>query len=730
MREGGGIGLTTIKINRGCDLLVTAQWQGDEIFFQVFGLSWGENGDRLPSSQNSRSFHQIPNHKSQRIAIFKEVDLRRSPISLLTVMNKFAPSSIQAINAAMQKDNPFEGRSTVSEREIWGRSCPDLLELNIHASTVIWQAIEQVGSPLHSVRAIAFLAEAGMGKSHLLSRIRHQLQARGNGLFIYINAQQFTDTSLIRQQFLYAIVNSLKYTGSQGIMQWQELALFPLERALSISRPESLSLDPKRLIEKLNEQPLAKNQAWVNQVTDILFKAQPDIENPDLLRAIIWMLCNSQAPYARHWIAGRSIAKWKLDEVGLSDRTGENREAIAWEMTVQLLQTLSQYLPVVIAFDRLEANDISEAVVKKEQVVASLIKRLSDNLRQMQYPYGVVLVSTMTPMTWHEKVRPFLGKFSSYVSGPNEPIALSTIDCYTLRDVLTQWLLDFYLENHLIPSTPLYPFEYCQLQALIRENLTLKDAIDWFADNFKPIEIDPIEKVERVFQKLLEKNLLLDLHRDLDIANALSFSFRKLLGQTVAQFKIERVTDEIEPKQENQNYIQFKVVGIQQERRLSIGIAVSQSRNGKTVGAVLKRLMGSNVFGLTRTCLIRSKTLKISPSWKVYPEFETWLNRERGRWVDVSIKEMVPLLALCEMYECCEFYQLTESQVFEFIDRSQILDNHPTLVAIVQPPPDDSLETTSEMDNTYSQISQTPTPSTLTDPLCDDPPYSFQQDEL
>ncbi|HIK30427.1 MAG TPA: hypothetical protein IGS17_01445 [Oscillatoriales cyanobacterium M59_W2019_021] len=645
-------------------------------------------------------------------------------------MNRFAPSSIQAINAAMQKDNPFEGHSTVSEREIWGRACPDLLELNIHASTVIWQAIKQVGSPLHSVRAIAFLAEPGMGKSHLLSRIRHQLQARGNGLFIYINAQQFTDTSLIRQQFLYAIVNSLKYTGSQGIMQWQELALFPLEQALSISRSDSLRLDPKRLIEKLNEQSLAKNQAWINQVTDILFKAQPDIENPDLLRAIIWMLCNSQAPYARHWIAGRSIAQWKLDEVGLSDRTGENREALAWEMTVQLLQTICQYLPVVIAFDRLESDDINEAVVKKEQVVASLIKRLSDNLCQMQYPYGVVLVSTMTPMTWYEKIIPFLGKFSNYVSGPNEPISLSSIDSHTLREVLAQWLVDFYLENHLIPSNPLYPFEYYQIQALIRENLTLKDAIDWFADNFKPIEVDPIEKVERVFQQLLERNWFLSLHSDFEIANALSFSFQTLVGQTIAQFKIERVTDEIEPKQENQNYIQFKIVGIQKERRSSIGIAVSQSRNGRTVGAVLKRLLRGDVFGLTRTCLIRSKTLKISPTWKAYPEFETWQNRERGLWVDVNLKEMIPLLVLCEMYERCELYQLTEAQILEFIDRTQILDNHPTLEAIVQPPPDDTPETASEMDNTYSQSSQTPTPSTLTDPLCDDPPYSFQQDEL
>jgi AAA ATPase domain len=646
-------------------------------------------------------------------------------------MDKFAPSTIKDLNAAIRQDNPFEGRSTVSEPEIWGRQCPDFPSLNAHATTAIAQALEQVRSGRYPVRAIALLAESGMGKSHVLSRIRHQLQAQGNGLFIYINAQQFTDTSLIRQQFLYALVNSLKYPGSQGVMQWQELAIFPLERALAISHPEATGLAAKKLIKKLNEQPLVKNQAWVNQVTEILFKVQPDIENPDLLRAIIWMLCNAQAPYARHWIAGRPIAKWKLDEVGLSDRSGENRESSAWEMTMQILQTITQYLPVVIAFDRLESNDLSEAVVKKEQVAASLIKRLSDNLRQMQCRYGVVLLSAMTPLTWYEKVLPFLGKFSNYVSGQTEPIALSPMDTSLMREVVAQWLAEFYVEHQITPPNPVYPFEYYQFSALMRENLTLQETIEWCADNFKPVEVDPIEKVERIFKELLE----LDWHRELatddHLADALYFCFTILVGKTVAQLDIETVTRPIQPSSENQNYIKFKISGIQKDRRSNIGVAVMQTRNGKTVGALFRRLIRSDLFNLTRTCLVRSQTQTISPLWKAYADFEMWKNRWQGRWIDVNPTEIVPLLALYELYRQRDNYQLTQTQVFEFIERSQLLEHNPTIIAILRSPPEEKSDETTEMETSCPLPSPTPSPPSPNDPLCESPTCSsLQQDEL
>jgi hypothetical protein len=646
-------------------------------------------------------------------------------------MDKFAPSTIKDLNAAIRQDNPFEGRSTVSEPEIWGRQCPDFPSLNAHATTAIAQAMEQVRSGRYPVRAIALLAESGMGKSHVLSRIRHQLQAQGNGLFIYINAQQFTDTSLIRQQFLYALVNSLKYPGSQGVMQWQELAIFPLERALAISHPEATGLAAKKLIKKLNEQPLVKNQAWVNQVTEILFKVQPDIENPDLLRAIIWMLCNAQAPYARHWIAGRPIAKWKLEEVGLSDRSGENRESSAWEMTMQILQTITQYLPVVIAFDRLESNDLSEAVVKKEQVAASLIKRLSDNLRQMQCRYGVVLLSAMTPLTWYEKVLPFLGKFSNYVSGQTEPIALSLMDSSLMREVVAQWITEFYVEHQITPPNPVYPFEYYQFSALMRENLTLQETIEWCADNFQPVEVDPIEKVERIFQELLELDWHQELATDDHLADALYFCFTILVGKTVAQLDIETVTRPIQPSSENQNYIKFKISGIQKERRSNIGVAVMQTRNGKTVGALFKRLIRIDLFNLTRTCLVRSQTQTISPLWKAYADFEMWKNRWQGRWIDINPTEIVPLLALYELYRQRDNYQLTQTQVFEFIERSQLLEHHPTIIAILRSPPAEKSDETTEMETSCPLPSPTPSPPSPNDPLCESPTCSsLQQDEL
>jgi hypothetical protein len=334
-------------------------------------------------------------------------------------------------------------------------------------------------------------------------------------------------------------------------------------------------------------------------------------------------------------------------------------------------------------------------------------------------------------MTWYEKVLPFLGKFSSYVSGQTEPIELSPINIYLLREVIAQWLAEFYVERQLMPPTPVYPFEVYQFQALIRENLTLQEAIDWCADNFKPVEVDPIEKIERIFQELLEIDWERELKTDRYIVEALYFSFKNLVGKTVCQMKIETVNRHILPKQDNQNYLQFQIVGMQKDQRSSVGIAVLQSRTGRTVGAAFKRLVSADHFSLTRTCLVRSKTQKILPTWKAYADFEIWRDRCQGRWVDVNPEAITPLLALYELYRQRDRYQLTDARISEFLNRSQLLENHPTITAILRSPPEETPKPTTEIETSCPLIPPTPPLPNPNDPLCESPTCpSFQQDEL
>jgi DNA replication protein DnaC len=90
-------------------------------------------------------------------------------------------SPIEALNVAIQSHNPFSNAGIVKEQDVWGKGFPDVSTLNAHASDTVFQAIEQVRTSQSSqdkVTSIAITAEPGVGKSHIISRIRHRLDVR------------------------------------------------------------------------------------------------------------------------------------------------------------------------------------------------------------------------------------------------------------------------------------------------------------------------------------------------------------------------------------------------------------------------------------------------------------------------------------------------------------------------------------------------------------------------
>lgn len=142
-------------------------------------------------------------------------------------MTNTPSSPIESVNAAINSHNPFINAGIVKEQNIWGKGFPDVTTLNQHASKKIFEAIEFVRQTKHSqdkITSIAITAQQGVGKTHLLSRIRHQLEKEGGALFIYASANNYTDLNLVKYQFQQTLADSLSKTGSQGVMQWQEVA--------------------------------------------------------------------------------------------------------------------------------------------------------------------------------------------------------------------------------------------------------------------------------------------------------------------------------------------------------------------------------------------------------------------------------------------------------------------------------------------------------------------------
>jgi len=94
------------------------------------------------------------------------------------------PSAITDLNNAIKSENPFDRPLVVRSHDVWEQSFPDVPSINAHASNAVFQAIEQIRAGQLSVIGITLKAERGLGKSHLISRIRRHLKVEG-GSFLF-----------------------------------------------------------------------------------------------------------------------------------------------------------------------------------------------------------------------------------------------------------------------------------------------------------------------------------------------------------------------------------------------------------------------------------------------------------------------------------------------------------------------------------------------------------------
>jgi hypothetical protein len=82
------------------------------------------------------------------------------------------------IDELIKNENPFAGHIVVRPQQIWGKSFPDVASINAHASNSVFDAITKINKNQRQTVGITIIAEKGLGKSHIISRIRHKLQTR------------------------------------------------------------------------------------------------------------------------------------------------------------------------------------------------------------------------------------------------------------------------------------------------------------------------------------------------------------------------------------------------------------------------------------------------------------------------------------------------------------------------------------------------------------------------
>ncbi len=585
-----------------------------------------------------------------------------------------------SIDELIRNHNPFAGHTVVRPQQIWGKSFPDVPSINAHVSNAIFQAVAQVRQGQRQTVGITITGEKGLGKSQIISRIRHGLQPDGSALFVYMG--KYDNLNQIKYQFLQNVASSLRAFGSyQGVMQWQELA------AALINEAKNFSYTPQQYISMFPSWLKKYPNQLVDRFTDWVIQIKPEINNPYLVKAILWTLSSDHAIYATHWLSGLELTDTRSEEMGLPNSQREHKEAEALTTVRQILDILSDYRVPVICFDELDNTDADDNGFTAAQVVASLAKDLYNNLKR-----GVLLLA-MYPDTWRDQVKvlPQADAVIDRLGG--KPIQLNFLNSDDVVVIVSYWLKEFYQEHQQTSPSLLYPFDENKLKEFGKQRPTVRAVLNWCAEHFVvPEDISPTPTPPPPPQHPVEpafKNELAGVEESLDnyledndaIGNALRLGFSNLVGETVEEVKIAQVA----VIQGKKCYLGFKIIGEEDGKTVKIGVAIVQQSGGKGVQAILGQLIDYETFDLTRGCLVRSK--KISPSAnKARESVRTLLNEKGGEWVLLRGEDIKPLLAIQLVLENRESYKLSEAEIIDFIKQKQLAINNPLIREILSDP--------------------------------------------
>ncbi|MBD2484794.1 hypothetical protein [Planktothrix sp. FACHB-1365] len=587
-------------------------------------------------------------------------------------------SEFSNIDALIQQYNPFAGHTVVRNSQVWGKSLPDVPSINAHVSDTVFDVINKINQNSMQTVGITVFGEKGLGKTQVLSRIRHHYKQTDQVLFIYMG-DYGEKLSKIKSKFLETLTSSLRAYGQyEGIMQWQEIA------AHLINEAKGWNYTAEQYIQRFPDWLNKHSTKAVDHFTDLIFPKQNQIiENPYIVRAILWTLSRPHAIYATYWLSGMELAERQAQDMGLPNfKTGE-KEVESFKTTCQILNLVSQYKIPLICFDELDAPYVDELTgFSLVQITASLAKDLFNNIKRGLF-FLAMYKSTWAQVTSLPQAEALIHRIASYPQ-LGQPIFLNYLKPDDIIALVSQWLKEFYAQHQVVPPHPLYPFTEAQLIEFGKNRPTTREVLGWCASQWRKDSPANLDVVKPAFENELAeiKQKITDLLEDSDqLAETLAFSFERIIGKTIENVKIES----IQRFKQTNCYLHFKINGIEKGQPVKIGLAVIQQSGGRAVQAILKQLGDYQRFDLTRGCLVRSKT--ISPNARLAHKYLNELQNEKGgEWVRIPEEDIKPLLAIYAVYKNQESYGLKPEQIFDFIEKSELVVKNPIICEILSDP--------------------------------------------
>jgi len=603
------------------------------------------------------------------------------------------PSLIEDLNSAIKENNPFDKSLVVKQAEIWGKGFPDAPSINAYASDAVIDEIRKIQAGKRSSIGLTITAEKGLGKSHIISRIRHQLQIEGGALFVCM--ADFSDLKRLKSIFLQTLVFSLKREGSQKVSQWQELATDLINDVFG------KNFNPQYLVEQVFPKQIAQRLAkgikpvsYVDSLRSKVLDIKSDLtDNPYLIQALLWTLSKPHATFAINWLCGKMLAQTQSDEMGLPNPQKELDETSSFNLICQLLDLIGTYKTLVICFDELDGvgGGDTDSPYTRSMVAASLIKDVYNLTKN-----GVFL-TVMYPQTWRDEIRTMPRSEAVTDRIGERVLDLKYLNSDDVVNLVTIWLQDFYGQKELIPVHPLYPFDELELRELGKEKLIVRRVLQWCKDNFKvPSIIEPKTEdilpqkhpVENAFnEQLADLEISIDEYLDDKhlLAYALWLCFVSLIGETVEGVKVDDIEEFQHSTSEQNNSPDFKIIGDENGKTIKIGVMVHQISSGQGVQAGLKKLVNYKKLDITRGCLVRSKAISRGAA-KAQVYLQQLLESQGGEWVLLQAEDIKPLLAIAFVYASRDDYELSDEHIFDFIEVKELAINNPLIREILSDP--------------------------------------------
>ncbi|XGB42117.1 MAG: AAA family ATPase [Nodosilinea sp. LVE1205-7] len=620
------------------------------------------------------------------------------------------PTLPSEILTELRSQNPFARPPVVKAQNIWGESFADVTSLNAHASEAVFETLNKLATATATVEKISSLvitADRGVGKSHLIRRIRHRLQTNREALFIYASADEYGDLDFINSGVLRSLANSLENPWSEGVNQWQTVAAAMVARVVQNINPSAKAPSPIELVKRFDcwaESHRTKGKDLVNEITRLLIKIHPGTDLY-ILRAILWTLSEERGGLAVKWLAGEALETQDAADLRLppNQKTEGEQEAFALATLTKIIRLLGEYRQVVVCFDEMDNIVENKYGFSTAMVILDLVKRLFGSIQQSESGQGVLIVTLILPDTWRAIQQDNFASPRKICTAYEKPIDLEYINKTSITDLVSLWLQDFYQPRNITPPSPIYPFELEELVEYSQKRPSVRGFLQWCATELTKkldtllassqpdsTKLTPTERWERADLEAQERFLPEYLEDNELIAEVVRFCLDRIpqipkLRATAIEKVVITGTEDITPKSKNNGYLHFKILGTEAGQPVRILVAAVQQTTGFSAGAAFRRLLDYETFGGDRSCVLREESRKLRRSWKAYDYYQE-LVKQGGEWVHLEAEHLKPLYALKYIYDNHEQFDLSHKRLDSLKEVQNRLTQNPLIREILSQP--------------------------------------------